>query len=165
MYKRQFEISKKQNIIEYSPKTFKYLKEICNIIQKNDGGILVIDYGYLNSKMHETLQAINNHKYSSVLDNIGDSDITYNINFNLFQKFVSQFNKLDSIITNQKKFLTSMGILQRAEIISQNIPFSKKTDLFYRVRRLIDEKQMGELFKVMLIKNIKNNFKTGFQGD
>ena len=161
----EFEISKKQNIIEYSPKTFKYLKEICGIIQKNDGGILIIDYGYLNSKMHETLQAINNHKYSSVLDNIGDSDITYNINFNLFQKFVSQFNKLDSIITNQKKFLTSMGILQRAEIISQNIPFSKKTDLFYRVRRLIDEKQMGELFKVMLIKNIKNNFKTGFEGD
>ena len=161
----EFEISKKQNIIEYSPKTFKYLKEICGIIQKNDGGILIIDYGYLNSKMHETLQAINNHKYSSVLDNIGDSDITYHINFNLFQKFVSQFNKLDSIITNQKKFLTSMGILQRAEIISQNIPFSKKTDLFYRVRRLIDEKQMGELFKVMLIKNIKNNFKTGFQVD
>ena len=62
----------------------------------------------------------------------------------------------------QKKFLTSMGILQRAEIISKNIPFSKKADLFYRIRRLIDEKQMGELFKVMLIKNIKNQFKTGF---
>ena len=56
-----------------------------------------------------------------------------------------------------------MGILQRAEIISKNIPFSKKTDLFYRIRRLIDKNQMGELFKVMLIKNIKNRFKTGFQ--
>jgi len=56
-----------------------------------------------------------------------------------------------------------MGILQRAEIISKNIAFSKKIDLFYRVRRLIDEKQMGELFKVMLIKNKKNNFRTGFQ--
>ena len=56
-----------------------------------------------------------------------------------------------------------MGILQRAEIISKNISFSKKTDLFYRVRRLIDDNQMGELFKVMLIKNKKNNFRTGFQ--
>ena len=56
-----------------------------------------------------------------------------------------------------------MGILQRAEIISKNITFSKKADLFYRVRRLIDEKQMGELFKVMLVKNKKNNFRTGFQ--
>ena len=163
--KLKFEISKNQNIIEYSPKTFEYLKTIFDIIQKNDGGILIIDYGYLNSKMYETLQAVNNHKYSNVLENIGDSDITYNINFNLFQKFIDQFHNLNSIITSQKKFLTSMGILQRAEIISKNIPFSKKTDLFYRIRRLIDEKQMGELFKVMLIKNIKNKFKTGFQID
>ena len=157
-----FEISKNQKIIEYSPETFKYLKSICEIIQRNGGGMLIIDYGYLGSKMQETLQAVNNHKYSDVLENIGDSDITYNISFNLFQKFTSQFYNLDSIVTNQKKFLTSMGILQRAEIISKNIPFSKKTDLFYRIRRLIDEKQMGELFKVMLIKNIKNQFKTGF---
>ena len=157
-----FEISKNQNVIEYSPDTFKYLKIICDLIKKNDGGMLIIDYGYADSKMHETLQAINNHKYSNILENIGDSDITYNISFQLFEKFLNQFKDIDSIFTNQKKFLTSMGILQRAEIISKNIAFSKKADLFYRVRRLIDEKQMGELFKVMLIKKKNNNFKTGF---
>ncbi|WP_415299710.1 SAM-dependent methyltransferase [Candidatus Pelagibacter sp. Uisw_134_02] len=160
-----FEISKNQDIIEYSPLSFKYLKDICNIIKKNDGGILIIDYGYLNSKMYETLQAVNNHKYSNVLEDIGDSDITYNINFNLFEKFVAQFNCLDSVVSNQKKFLTSMGIVQRAEIISENIPFSKKSDLFYRIRRLIDEKQMGELFKVMLVKKTNNKFKIGFEID
>jgi cyclopropane-fatty-acyl-phospholipid synthase len=98
---------------------------------------------------------VNNHSYSNVLEDIGDSDITYNINFNLFEKFIAQFNDLDSIVSNQKKFLTSMGIVQRAEIISKNIPFSKKSDLFYRIKRLIDEKQMGELFKVMLVKKKK----------
>ena len=160
-----FEISKDQEIIEYSPSSFEYLKDISSLIKKNDGGILIIDYGYLNLKMEETLQAIKNHKYSNILENIGDSDITYNINFNLFKRFIDQFDDLNSIISNQKKFLTSMGIIQRAEIISENIPFSKKSDLFYRIRRLIDEKQMGELFKVMLIKKSKNNFKTGFEID
>ena len=159
----KFEISKDQEIIEYSPSSFEYLKDISNLIKNNDGGLLIIDYGYLNLKMKETLLAIKNHKHSSILEDIGDSDITYNINFNLFKKFVGQFDDLNFIITNQKKFLTSMGIIQRAEIISENIPFSKKSDLFYRIRRLIDEKQMGELFKVMLIKKHKNNFKTGFQ--
>jgi NADH dehydrogenase [ubiquinone] 1 alpha subcomplex assembly factor 7 len=163
--KLNFEISKNQEIIEYSPTSFEYLKDICSLIKKNNGGILIIDYGYLNSKMYETLQAVNSHEYSNVLEDIGDSDITYNINFNLFEKFVDQFNDLNSIISNQKKFLTSMGIVQRAEIISENIPFSKKSDLFYRIRRLIDEKQMGELFKVMLIKKTKNEFKTGFEVD
>jgi len=160
-----FEISKDQEIIEYSPNSFEYLKDISNLIKKNDGGILIIDYGYLNLKMEETLQAIKNHKHSNILEDIGDSDITYNINFNLFKRFIEQFDDLNFIITNQKKFLTSMGIIQRAEIISENIPFSKKSDLFYRIRRLIDEKQMGELFKVMLIKKHKNNFKTGFEID
>ncbi len=157
-----FKISKNQNVIEYSPDTFKYLKIICDLIKKNDGGMLIIDYGYADSKMRETLQAVNNHKYSNILENIGDSDITYNINFQLFERFLNQFNFIDTIFTNQKKFLISMGILQRAEIISKNIEFSKKADLFYRVRRLIDEKQMGELFKVMLIKKKDNNFITGF---
>ena len=55
-----------------------------------------------------------------------------------------------------------MGIKQRAEIISKNKNFLKKTDIYYRLKRLIDEKQMGNLFKVMLIKNQKNNFRQGF---
>jgi len=161
----KFEISKDQEIIEYSPSSFEYLKDISNLIKKNDGGLLIIDYGYLNLKMKETLLAIKNHKHSNILEDIGNSDITYNINFNLFIRFVDQFDDLNFIITNQKKFLTSLGIIQRAEIISENIPFSKKSDLFYRIRRLIDEKQMGKLFKVMLIKKHKNNFKTGFEID
>ena len=160
--KLNFEISKEQNVIEYSPDAFKYLKIISNIIEKNEGGILIIDYGYLNQKMQDTLQAVNNHKYSNILENIGESDITYNVNFNLFQKFINQYKNLDTLVTTQKKFLTSMGILQRAEIVSKDIAFSKKTDLFYRIRRLIDEKQMGELFKVMLIKTKNNKFQTGF---
>jgi len=157
-----FKISKNQSIIEYSPDTFKYLEIICDLIQKHDGGMLIIDYGYADSKMHETLQAVHNHKYSNILENIGDNDITYSINFHLFEKFINQFKEVNSIFTNQKKFLTSMGIIQRAEIISKSIEFSKKADLFYRVRRLIDERQMGEIFKVMLIKKKKNNFRTGF---
>ena len=41
--------------------------------------------------------------------------------------------------------------------------FLKKADIYYRIKRLTDEKQMGKLFKVMLVKNEKNNFKLGFK--
>jgi cyclopropane-fatty-acyl-phospholipid synthase len=43
-----------------------------------------------------------------------------------------------------------MGIKERAEIISKNKTFSKKADIFIELKDLIDEKQMGDLFKVML---------------
>ena len=55
-----------------------------------------------------------------------------------------------------------MGIKERAEIISRNKSFMIKSDIFYRLNRLIDEKQMGNLFKVMFIKNKDNKFKLGF---
>jgi len=41
-------------------------------------------------------------------------------------------------------------------------PFLKKADIYYRLQRLIDEKQMGNIFKVMLIKNKSNKFNLGF---
>ena len=66
------------------------------------------------------------------------------------------------MFATQKKFLTKLGILKRAEILSKNMPFSKKADIYFRIKRLIDENQMGHLFKVMFITNLKNKFKLGF---
>ena len=155
-------ILNKQNFIEYSPLGLKYLKDILNIINKNKGGLLIIDYGYFSEKTRNTLQAIYKRNYSKVLENIGKSDITYNINFYYIDKIVKNFNKLNANYTSQKNFLTNLGINQRAEIISKNKTFSEKADIFYRLRRLINKDQMGKLFKVMLIKNFANKSRIGF---
>jgi cyclopropane-fatty-acyl-phospholipid synthase len=112
--------------------------------------------------MKNTLKAVANHKFANILNNIGNVDITHNISFELFKKFLTQFNSLENYLTTQKKFLVEMGIKERAEIISKKLNFLKKADIYYRLNRLIDDKQMGSLFKVMLIKNKKNTFKLGF---
>ncbi len=160
--KINYRISENEKFIEYSEIGIKYLKDISKIIKKNTGGLLLIDYGYVRKKMKNTLQAVSNHKYSNLLKNIGKNDITHHINFSLFGKIISDLGKLSYNCTTQKEFLIKMGIRQRAEIISKNLPFSKKADIYYRLNRLIDDKQMGKLFKVMLIKNKKNKFKLGF---
>ena len=160
--KIDLKISRDQNFIEYSELGLQYLKDISQIIEKNLGGLLLIDYGYTQKKMKNTLQAISNHKFANILSNIGNSDITHNINFDLFKKFIKKFDKLESNLTTQKKFLLKMGIKQRAELISKNLSFLKKSDIFYRLNRLINDNQMGNLFKVMLIKNKNNKFKLGF---
>jgi len=98
----------------------------------------------------------------NMLRNIGNSDITHNINFKLFQKIIDNLGGLNHNLTTQKNFLTRMGINERAEIISKNYSFKKKADMYYRLKRLIHQEQMGNLFKVMLIKNKKNRFNLGF---
>ena len=124
--------------------------------------MLIIDYGYLEKKMKNTLQAVSNHKFANILDNIGGVDITHNINFELFKKFTQKLGGLNNNLNTQKNFLIKMGIKERAEILSRNKNFSKKADIFYRLNRLIDEKQMGTLFKVMFIKSKKIKFNLGF---
>ncbi len=160
--KINFKLTNNQNFIEYSELGLNYLKTISEILKKNTGGLLLIDYGYTDKKMKNTLQAISNHKFANILRNIGNIDITHNISFNLFKKFIEQMGGLDSNLTTQKSFLIKMGINERAEIISKNQNFLQKADTYYRIKRLTDEKQMGSLFKVMLIKNKKNKFKLGF---
>ena len=69
---------------------------------------------------------------------------------------------LNSKITSQRNFLVKLGIKQRAEIISKNKSFLKKADIYYRVDRLINKKKMGNIFKVMFVKNNGNKFNLGF---
>ena len=161
--KIKFQISYKQNFIEYSELGVRYLEIISKIIKKNNGGILIVDYGYFDEKMKNTLQAISNQKYSNILNNIGNSDITHNINFNLFKNIIKKIGGLKGLTTTHKNFLIKTGIKERAEVISKNLTFLKKADIFYRLKRLIDEKQMGTHFKVMLIKNKNNKFNLGFK--
>ena len=123
----------------------------------------MIDYGYFDGKMKNTLQAVSNHKIANILKNIGNIDITHNLNFKLFQNFVKHMGGLSTDLTTQRKFLIKMGIKKRAEIISKNKNFLKKADIYYRLQRLIDQKQMGNLFKVIFAYNFKNDKNLDFK--
>ncbi len=157
-----FQVSYKQKFIEFSPMVNEYLKIISKKIKSNKGGLLIIDYGYLSKNMKNTLQSVSKHKYNYVLSNFRKADITYSINFNLLKKIINKLNLKIVGIANQEKFLKNLGILKRAEIVSINLPFSKKADIYYRLKRLIDKNFMGEIFKVMFISKKNINFKLGF---
>jgi len=158
-----FKISRNQDIIEYSPLGLEYLKIISKKINNKKGGLLIIDYGYMDNFMKDTLMAIRKHNISNVLKAFGNSDITHRLNFNILKKITKSLKLKCQGITTQRNFLTDLGIKQRAEMLSKNLPFSKKADIYYRLNRLIDKNQMGDLFKVMLVTNNKINFKVGFE--
>ncbi len=157
-----FKISNNQKIIEYSPLALEYLKNISKKIGDKKGALLIIDYGYLENSMKDTLMAIKKHTISNLFKEFKNSDITYKLNFKLLKKITTILKLKCQGITTQRNFLINLGILQRAEIISRKLPFSKKADIYYRLKRLIDKSQMGDLFKVMLITGKKVNFRKGF---
>ena len=65
-------------------------------------------------------------------------------------------------IINQAEFLKKIGILERANILSKKMTFKEKANMFYRLKRLIDPKEMGNLFKVIFAKKKGKDFSLGF---
>ena len=150
------------NTIEYPIEALKFLEQISKKINKFDGGLLAFDYGYTIPKNQNTLQAVKKQNYLNVLFKPGHSDITSHINFKLFNKSLSKNNLDVKKITNQSEFLKKIGILERANILSKKMTFKEKADMFYRLKRLINPKEMGNHFKVMFAQKKGGNFSLGF---
>tara|TARA_Y100000590_G_scaffold205981_1_gene233516 strand:- start:529 stop:1572 length:1044 start_codon:yes stop_codon:yes gene_type:complete len=160
--KLNFKISKKQKFLEISFEEIKIIQKLNNIITKKNGCILFIDYAYTNKKMFDTLQGVKKHTKVSVLKEVGNSDISHMINIDFIKKYTKKINlKVDH--NTQREFLLNLGIMKRAEILATNTSFLEKANIFYRVNRLIDKKQMGELFKVIYLYKKNQKFKLGFK--
>lgn len=113
---------------------------------------LFIDYGYLDSPLTSTLQAILKHKKVDVLSNVGEADVTSLVNFPVI---ASALEKLGFAVdlTTQSAFLQAMGIEKRAERLAGNNP-ERQTQIRQDLERLIGKNHMGELFKVLIAQRI-----------
>jgi NADH dehydrogenase [ubiquinone] 1 alpha subcomplex assembly factor 7 len=159
---KKYDLLKDQSFIEFPKQGLNELKLIVNTIKRLNGGLLLIDYGNLKQKNQNTLQSVKNHKANMIFNNVGNADITSLVNFNLIKKYLRK-EKLDvNRIVTQEFFLKKMGIINRAEITSKRMNFKEKSDLYFRLQRLINPKQMGELFKVLSAFKLKRKFSLGF---
>ena len=150
------------NIIEYPTGAIKLLEPIAKKINKFGGGLLTFDYGYNVKKNQNTLQSIQKHKYTNLLSSTHHSDITSHLNFNLFKKILKKNNLYVEKTTTQNEFLKKIGILERANILSKKMTFKEKANMFYRLKRLLDCREMGNIFKVLFAQKKGKKFSLGF---
>ena len=150
------------NTIEYPVEALKFLNIIAKKINKFDGGLLTFDYGYTTKKNRNTLQSVKKHKYINILSLPNYSDITSHLNFKLFHKILKKNNLNVKKIINQNEFLKKVGILERANILSKKMTFKEKANMFYRLKRLIDYREMGNHFKVLFAQKKSRKFSLGF---
>ena len=108
------------------------------------------------------MQSVNKHKYSNIFTDPGNSDITHLVNYELFLNILKKNGlKINKVVT-QSFFLKRIGILHRAEMLSKKMSFSAKANLYSRLRRLLDSRYMGNLFKVIFAHKNKKEFMLGF---
>ena len=150
------------NIIEYPIEALKFLEAIAKKINNFDGGLLTFDYGYTKKINQDTLQSVKKHKHINLFYKPSFSDITSHINFELFHKILINNNLNVKKVIDQNEFLQKIGILERANILSEKMTFKAKANMFYRLKRLLDPKEMGNLFKVIFAQKKDKNFSLGF---
>ena len=156
---KKFKILKNLKFIEFPKLGLNELAKMIKKISKLEGGLLLIDYGYLTPKNKSTLQSVIKHKKNNLLNNLGKADITSLVNFKLLNEFFIKNGLKVKKVVSQKFFLERMGIVERANNMSQNLNFKEQSDLYLRLKRLLDEKLMGNLFKVIFTyKSKKDNF-------
>ena len=102
-----------------------------------------------------------NKKISSetMLKNLGKADITSLVNFNLLKEYFLKNNLKVKKVVTQRFFLERMGIIERAQILQKKKTNKEQIYMKETLSRLLEEKQMGSLFKVIFgYKNKNNNF-------
>ena len=159
---KKLKLHRNQSFIEFPEQGLKELNLIINVIKRLNGGLILIDYGFLKQKGINTLQSVKNHKKNILFNNLGSADITSLVNFGLLKDYFKQKKLKTNAVVTQEFFLKKMGIIDRAEIISKKMSFKDKSELYFSLQRLLGPKQMGELFKVIFTFKLKKKFSTGF---
>ena len=160
---KRFKSLKNLKFIEFPKLGFDELNKIIKKLSKFEGGLLLIDYGYLTPKNKNTLQSLIKHKRNNLLDNLGKADITSLVNFKLLNEYFTKNNLKVKKVVTQKFFLEKMGIIERANILSKKMSFKEQSNLYLRLKRLLDTKLMGNLFKVIFAYKSNNDNFLGFE--
>ena len=134
------------SVLEISEARLEYATHLAEKVAQ--GAMLIIDYGYTEKTLSSTLQAVKDHKYHDVLQDIGNADLTAHVDFSaLIQLFNS--SGFESHIAAQGDFLLDYGIGIRAKKLIEN--GAEEDVIMNQLNRLVHPEQMGELFKVLQV--------------
>jgi NADH dehydrogenase [ubiquinone] 1 alpha subcomplex assembly factor 7 len=139
----------KEKIYEFSPQRESIHRALCERIKAQGGLLLWVDYGFEAGSNAASLQGIKDHKYKNVLEDCGVSDISSLVDFEALLRVTPDDLKVAGVVT-QAKFLRECGIAIRYDVLCKQNPEQEK-DILSGYHRLMDDDQMGSLFKVLAV--------------
>jgi len=135
-------------ITETSPARDAAVAEIATCLSAKGGVAFFIDYGHDKTAPADTLQAVSGHKYSAVLANPGEQDLTSHVDFEAVRRAAREAGASVTRVASQGEWLNRLGIGKRAASLATANP-ERATELADAVQRLTGA--MGDLFKVVAI--------------
>jgi len=143
------------SVIEICPAAQLLMGEIAQRLVDYGGVCLIIDYGYLETSLGDSLQAITRHAYADPLEAPGDADLTAHVDFAALARAARARGAKVLGPVSQGYFLEQLGIERRAEALTKKATPEQAYEINLALERLTgisDEwRHMGDLFKVMAV--------------
>jgi NADH dehydrogenase [ubiquinone] 1 alpha subcomplex assembly factor 7 len=137
-----------QTLIETCPGAAAVVDEIARRLAAQGGVALLVDYGHAETQTGSTLQALKDHAKVDPFAGPGEADLTCLVDFAAMVEVALAGGARHLGTVTQGSFLRALGIDMRAAQLSAVAPQQSSAILSAR-DRLVDEGQMGTLFKVM----------------
>ncbi len=153
---RGFPSGREGDIFEYAPAREGLMRDLGKILTAQKGAALFLDYGHMATAAGDTLQAVKNHKFTSVLDEPGVADLTSHVDFEAAGKSAQSAGAVIYGPVTQRDFLLRLGIRERAAALGNT------ETVVAALERLTGKDQMGLLFKVMALCHDKRVVPEGF---
>jgi SAM-dependent MidA family methyltransferase len=140
-------------ILEIGAAAYRMMLTIATRLNQQGGAALVVDYGHTQTTTGETLQAVRKHQFVDPLAQPGEADMTAHVDFALLGRAARAVGADVRGPVSQAEFLTSLGIMERAEALRRRADPRGAADIDAALWRLIgtEDSQMGRLFKVLCV--------------
>jgi NADH dehydrogenase [ubiquinone] 1 alpha subcomplex assembly factor 7 len=137
-------------------------RDIGERIVRRRGAALIIDYGYANPRLGDSLQAVAQHKFADPLAAPGEADLSAHVDFAALAHSARVAGAMTYGPATQGAFLQALGIGQRLAALAQRADATQAAVLEAGVQRLIAPQQMGTLFKVLALGDRQSPAPAGF---
>lgn len=137
-------------VIEHAPERAAFAKALAARLARDGGAALVIDYAHRGGGVGSTLQSLRGHDRADVYQWPGQADVTALVDFGPLARAAAEAGcRIDGPV-DQGRFLLNLGLTERLRTLTAANP-AEADSLRAGAHRLIDDDQMGSLFRAMAI--------------
>ncbi len=149
-------------VIEISAVGQRVMSAIAARLAAQGGAALMIDYGYEQTSLGETLQALQGHQFVHPLDQPGEADLTTHVDFAALARAARAAGAQAHGPITQSVFLSRLGIYDRARALSRRADAAQVAQIEAALARLVSDETgimveggkvdgMGTLFKALCV--------------
>jgi NADH dehydrogenase [ubiquinone] 1 alpha subcomplex assembly factor 7 len=140
-------------IIETRPAVSPLLSALAARAGEAPVAALFADYGHAETGIGDTLQAVRRHRFADPLALPGEVDLTAHVDFAALKEIATAIGLAAYGPMPQGEFLLRLGLASRCDRLLQIASPEQKAAILSGAARLADPRQMGLLFKMLVLQS------------